>query len=85
MEINNLFSPEPERELSNGERIEKFRSELRNHIIFQIRRLQSEGNIDSEINALNSLINSIAKASSFEELKRIQAEMLDITENRNLR
>jgi uncharacterized FlaG/YvyC family protein len=71
--------------ITEGEKIEEFRSNLRNHIIFQVRRLQSEGNIDSEMNDLNSLISSVNKAISFDELKKIQEQILNITENRNLR
>lgn len=72
-------------EVSEIEELEKFRLALNNHIIFQINKIQAEGNIDSEYNFLTSLLDKVKKAKSRQELLDIQAQVNDITENRNLR
>ncbi|EKE07427.1 MAG: hypothetical protein ACD_18C00087G0004 [uncultured bacterium] len=70
---------------SEGESLERFRKKLIDEIFFQIRILQAQGNVDTENYDLDSLLNNVKKALTLEELKRIQTQLLNITENRNLR
>ena len=70
---------------SEGESLERFRKKLIDEIFFQIRILQAQGNVDTENYDLDSLVNNVKKALTLEELKRIQTQLLNITENRNLR